>query len=58
MTMIEETQISCDFTLLIRYIDECLIATGTQSLLDADKIRDQFLDFRTMIMAMSEPGQE
>ncbi len=53
MTMIEETTAACDFALLLRYIDECLVGFGTQSLFDGDKVRDMFLDFRSMVTAMS-----
>lgn len=53
MTDLEmEEQTNCDFDFLIRYIDECLVSFGTQSLFDGDKIRDMFLDFRSMVVGM------
>lgn len=42
----------CDFKLVLRLIDEFLVETGTQSLLDADKVRDHLLDLRSVVSTM------
>lgn len=49
---------NCDFTLVIRLIDEFLVETGTQSLLDADKVRDHLLDLRSVVAVMAVPEPE
>lgn len=40
---------------MIEKVDEYLVATGSQSLLDADKIRDQFLDLRSFMSSLITP---
>lgn len=49
---------NCDFALVIRLIDEFLVETGSQSLLDADKVRDHLLDLRSVVAVMGTPEPE
>ena len=47
-----ETQVECDFSLIVTMIDGFLVDLGTQSLIDGDKARDQLLDLRPLCQSM------